>query len=114
MLTLPVPIKAFCGLAMLGLAADLAPVPGPVDQVGRLSLDAVLVAGVIALWKALERKDARIADKDAQLVAMTSKVTEVMTQVLDAVRELRGGVADLKESFDGLPRSVREFKRGAE
>lgn len=99
----PLHIKSFCSLAVLGLIVDTAqPIPGSmVDAAGRLSLDAVLVAGVVALWKALDRKDQRIAEKDAQLVAMTSKVTEVMTQVLDAVKELRSSVMDLKSAGRG-------------
>jgi hypothetical protein len=92
-------MKAFCSLTSLGLLVQtVQPVPGSmVDAAGRLTLDAVLVAGVVALWKALAAKDQRIAEKDAQLVAMTSKVTEVMTQVLDAVKELRVAVNDLRD-----------------
>lgn len=66
------------------------PTGGPVDAVGRLTLDGVLVVGVIALWKALSAKD-------AQLIAMTAKVTEVMTQVLDSNKELRGVVNELRD-----------------
>ena len=110
------------GLAVLASAALLldtvAPVSGSlVDAAGRLSLDGVLVAGVIALWKALAAreaahaealaaKDQRIDAKDAQIITMTTKVTEVMALVLEAVKELRSSVNRLCDD-DGLGQEAR-------
>lgn len=105
-------MKTFCSLAGLGLLVDTAvPIPGSmVDAAGRLTLDGVLVAGVIALWRALAAREtayaATIAAKDAQLIAMATKVTEVMTQVLEAVKELRSSVDELREEH-GQPQRSR-------
>ncbi len=94
------PVKAVIALSTGGLIiAQLPAVPLPaVDAIGRISLDAALVAAVIALWRAVGQKDIRIAEKDAQIIAMATKVTETMVSVLDAVKELRGAVNDLKTS----------------
>jgi hypothetical protein len=94
----PVHIKAFCSLVAVGLLADtVQPIPVSfVDAAGRLSLDVILMAGVVALWKALANKDTRIAEKDQQLMNMATKSHEVMVLVMEAVKELRGAVNDLR------------------
>jgi len=78
-----------------------------VDAAGRLSLDAVLVAGVIALWRELRAERARIAEKDAQVVAMATEATKTMTLVLEAVKELRTAVNDMREEHEQQPLRAR-------
>ncbi len=117
------PIKGILVFAVSGLfLAEVAPAANVVDSAGRLTLDAALVLAVVALWKAVGAKDTRIAEKDAQIVAMASRTTDTMMSiaakqaettvtVVEAVKELRMAVSSLKLSFDDLPCSVREDER---
>ncbi len=114
--TLIAPVKAIIGLTGLSLTlaqvAPITPNATTVDMLGRLTLDGAL--GIAVVWLArtflatiashkveitalMAAKDARIAEKDAQLVAMASKVTETMALVLEAVRELRTSVNEVKD-----------------
>lgn len=100
----PLPFKAVFSLAVANLMFQAAPIPGSFDAAGRLTLDAALVVAVGVLWRALGSKDQRIAEKDGQVVAMATKATETMALVMEAVKELRGSVNELREEH-GAPKS---------
>ncbi len=94
------PVKSVVTLSTGSLLiAQVAPLIAPtaaIDAAGRLTLDAALVFAVVSLWKALGQKDQRISEKDAQIVGMATKVTETMVLVMEAVKELRLTVGELK------------------
>ncbi len=94
------PVKSVVALSTSSMVvAQLAPLIAPtaaIDAAGRLTLDAALVFAVVSLWKALAAKDQRIGEKDQQIVGMATKVTETMVLVMEAVKELRLTVGELK------------------
>jgi len=117
------PVRAVLTLGTSGIfLAQVGQVLPPtavstIDSAGRLTLDAALVIAVGVLWRAMSAilvtKDAKIAEKDAQIVAMATKVTETMVLVMEAVRELRATVAEQKIAFETLPCAMREEQQHA-
>lgn len=110
------PVKAVLGLAGTGvLWAQVAPtttLPAPIETLGSLGIVGMLGAAVVWLARTLlsqiansdakvaaitKEKDAVIAKKDEQIIALATKATEVMTLVMEAVKELRGTVSALDE-----------------
>ncbi len=105
------------GASGLALAQVQIPQAGPLDSVGRLTLDGALIIAVGVLWKAMKdaraseetriaEKDKRIAEKDAQLIAMTTKVTEVMVMVIETNKELRQSNDEIGAAMDNLASNI--------
>lgn len=108
------PVKAVITIGTGGLlAAQVVPVAGSLDSVGRLSLDGALIIAVGVLWRfvvsLMAASDAKVAEKDAQLakkddliVAMTTRVTEVMVEVMAAVKEARKSSDEIGAALDNM------------
>ncbi len=114
MITAPAQIKAVIAFATssLLLAQTIPTGAGSLDSIGRVSLDAALIIAVGVLWRKIDEKDAQLGKKDDQLIAMTSKVTEVMTSVMEAVKENRKTSEDLgvqsRKTFEELTARIDE------
>lgn len=101
------PVRAVIMLAMSNIVlGQLAPVvpSSAFDAAGRMTLDGALILAVIVLWRALTKKD-------DQVIAMSQQTAQTMALVLEAVKELRGTIADLKVSYQDLPCAIRETSR---
>jgi hypothetical protein len=91
-----VAVKAICGLSITALfvqAAAPATEIGAVGSIERLTLLGALVIAVGVLWRAL-------AEKDKQLISMTGEVTKILTLVMEAAKELRVAVDELRNDFN--------------
>ncbi len=108
------PVKAILLFSTGGLLLAQLPAAAPlpaVDALGRLSLDAALVAAVVALWRALGTKDVRIAEKDAQIVAMATKITDAMVTGMEAIKELRGELRGVRLEGNTLKKREDAHRR---
>jgi len=111
MLTLTPYVKAVVVLSSAGLALAQIPVPpGPLDSVGRLTLDGALIIAVGVLWRALSSmtaaKDARIAEKDAHIVTMTAEMMKTMTMVIETNKELLQSNNEFGQAIDNLVSNI--------
>jgi len=103
-----VAVKSLIGLSFSALVMqtavntvpDVSPFVTPVEH---LTVVAVLAIAVRVLWNAMREKDARI-------VEMTTKVTEVMTTVIDAVKEMRKSSDELGVAVDNLSSNVAAWE----
>ncbi len=119
------PVKAVIGFAASSMLwaqiAPLVPVPVNIDSMGRLTLDTAL--GIAVVWLArtlmatikasddkitamIAAKDAKIAEKDKQLIDMATKVTETMALVMVAVKELRTATEEIGAAMDNLASNI--------
>ncbi len=103
-------VKSVLFLSSTGLAfAQLVPT-GPLDSIGRLTLDGALVIAVGVLWKALATmtatKDARIAEKDTHIITMTAEMTKIMTMVIETNQELRRSNDEIGAAMDNLASNI--------
>ncbi len=107
----PIKLIMLFGTGGILAQATLPAGAGPYDQIGRLSLDGALILAVGVLWKfmitLMDRSDKLVALKDAhinsqgeQIVAMATKTTEVMTLVMESVKESRKATEALASRFD--------------
>lgn len=95
-------VKGFVILSSASLLLQTATPQQPVlDGVGRVSLDAVLIAGVIALWKAYRAKD-------DQNFIMAKQVTETMTLMHKVVADFTDKIGDLHLAIVSLQQQTEE------
>lgn len=78
-------------LSMASLVPGLAEViPGDLNQIEHLSLEAGLIVAVVVLWRSLDKKD-------QTLLAMTASVTKALEQGSAQMEQFRSVVEGLKK-----------------
>lgn len=130
-MTAALPIKAVTILGPAAVLAQVSPVLvplGSLEGIGKLGLVAALVIAIVWLANFLVKllaandvkiaalmescdaklaaKDVKIAEKDAQNMALTAELTKTMTEVLGAVREARIASNDTAAAMDNVAENL--------
>lgn len=98
-------VKGFVVVSSASLFLQSIPSQQPLlDGVGRVSLDAVLIAGVIALWKAYNKKD-------DQVMSVVKGFTETMAVVASAIDRNTTAVTRMNDSMEDIEDSIKPRKK---